>query len=700
MPIVSALGESTVQDASAVGASKPSSCLPQFTQVWPWAQGCRPQDAWRAWALETAGWLQSQQVDVRAAWIVLPVGAVLSSARQAWAQAVGGWLPRIDTIAGLVDTLGWAFVPPPWSGPLAEAFAGPLTLDSVLDRLQARRSLGAQAWARQWARRDPRGFDFALDQVVDAAQTWLRALQSCPPGQRPERVSAWRDALPGAMGASPQGPGHREALLLAWALEWAAASAQQGFASDVVFASVQTGGPAAWVAVNAGDTVAPGSEGALTLAALTHAAAQGVPVRRVVAQAVPGEGASVSVLSCGDTLDEARQAAATVLLAVNAARQRGAAQPVALIALDRGVVRHVRALLEDVGVSLADETGWRLSTTRAASVCSRLLAAANPRASTDELLDWLKSGWLTWGREGDGAFLTDAVGHLEAWCRRHGLVSAWGLGASMGAGLAEGAHSGVARALSPEGAEAWRWAQSAVAPLQAVWQDRRAHLSDWLAGLHAGLAACGAKQSLLDDAAGQLAWSALRLDEFLPGVAVALPWLEAASGSRPAAGAEREPPRRMVAIETTMGLLPEYFFPRGEGKEWVASDYLQALEPWRDRLLRLPAFLSDEAHPSAEDLADGFDLTGFFLRWHVLEPRGLAFADARRFQLGVQVAGLVHHAGHKHICQQRDQPAAAAGKAARWAARRFALVRRPGQPHAVSPGASDDARALAGAAAG
>jgi DNA repair protein RecO (recombination protein O) len=52
-------------------------------------------------------------------------------------------------------------------------------------------------------------------------------------------------------------------------------------------------------------------------------------------------------------------------------------------------------------------------------------------------------------------------------------------------------------------------------------------------------------------------------------------------------------------------------------------------EPWQDRLLRLPGFLSDEAHPSADDLADGFRLTGFFLLRHVLEPRGLAFADAR-----------------------------------------------------------------------
>jgi DNA repair protein RecO (recombination protein O) len=56
--------------------------------------------------------------------------------------------------------------------------------------------------------------------------------------------------------------------------------------------------------------------------------------------------------------------------------------------------------------------------------------------------------------------------------------------------------------------------------------------------------------------------------------------------------------------------------------------------PWQDRLLRLPAFVvdaaqADAAAPSHDDLADGFALTGFFLARHVLEPRGLAFADAR-----------------------------------------------------------------------
>jgi DNA repair protein RecO (recombination protein O) len=57
-------------------------------------------------------------------------------------------------------------------------------------------------------------------------------------------------------------------------------------------------------------------------------------------------------------------------------------------------------------------------------------------------------------------------------------------------------------------------------------------------------------------------------------------------------------------------------------------------EAWRDRLLRLPEFIvaasaADAGVPSESDLADGFALTGYFLSRHVLEPRGLTFADAR-----------------------------------------------------------------------
>jgi len=56
-------------------------------------------------------------------------------------------------------------------------------------------------------------------------------------------------------------------------------------------------------------------------------------------------------------------------------------------------------------------------------------------------------------------------------------------------------------------------------------------------------------------------------------------------------------------------------------------------EPWRDRLLRLPAFLREGEGGangwSDQDLQDGFRLTGLFLLRHVLEPRGQGHSDAR-----------------------------------------------------------------------
>ena len=56
----------------------------------------------------------------------------------------------------------------------------------------------------------------------------------------------------------------------------------------------------------------------------------------------------------------------------------------------------------------------------------------------------------------------------------------------------------------------------------------------------------------------------------------------------------------------------------------------QAGEPWQDKLLRLPAFLGEAGPaPSADDLADAFAVTGFFLSRHVLEPRGLGLPDGR-----------------------------------------------------------------------
>jgi DNA repair protein RecO (recombination protein O) len=51
--------------------------------------------------------------------------------------------------------------------------------------------------------------------------------------------------------------------------------------------------------------------------------------------------------------------------------------------------------------------------------------------------------------------------------------------------------------------------------------------------------------------------------------------------------------------------------------------------PWHDRMLQLPAFLIGDDKPSSPDLEQGFVLTGFFLARHVLDPRGLSFAETR-----------------------------------------------------------------------
>jgi DNA repair protein RecO (recombination protein O) len=58
----------------------------------------------------------------------------------------------------------------------------------------------------------------------------------------------------------------------------------------------------------------------------------------------------------------------------------------------------------------------------------------------------------------------------------------------------------------------------------------------------------------------------------------------------------------------------------------------EAGAPYADRMLPLPAFLmtsSVNAHPRPEDIAEGFQLTGFFLARDVYEPRGLPIPDAR-----------------------------------------------------------------------
>ncbi|WP_010110833.1 hypothetical protein, partial [Verminephrobacter aporrectodeae] len=75
---------------------------------------------------------------------------------------------------------------------------------------------------------------------------------------------------------------------------------------------------------------------------------------------------------------EAQRAAACVLAHVVAGRT-----PVALAANDRALTRRIAAHLAGCGVALRDESGWTLSTTRAAAQLMATLRACARDASAD-----------------------------------------------------------------------------------------------------------------------------------------------------------------------------------------------------------------------------------------------------------------------------------------------------------------------------
>jgi hypothetical protein len=109
------------------------------------------------------------------------------------------------------------------------------------------------------------------------------------------------------------------------------------------------------------------------------------------------------------------------------------------------------------------------------------------------------------------------------------------------------------------------------------------------------------------------------------GVALALPFLDA---MRPAFGAEASsaPPRRMIAIQTNMGILPQYFFPEKAGRDYDLTPYLQKLAASRNAFTvfsgtSLPGvdgghaaekcFLTGTPHPLGGGFRNGISLDQF-----------------------------------------------------------------------------------------
>ena len=109
------------------------------------------------------------------------------------------------------------------------------------------------------------------------------------------------------------------------------------------------------------------------------------------------------------------------------------------------------------------------------------------------------------------------------------------------------------------------------------------------------------------------------------GVTLALPFLEA---MQPAFGAQAGTaiPRRMVCIQTNMGILPQFFFPETAGRDFAPSAYLDRLKTHRDQItvfsgVSYPGvdgghtaqkcFLTGTPHPARGGFRNGISLDQF-----------------------------------------------------------------------------------------
>ena len=388
--------------------------------------------------------LRTGNVHPSRAVVLLPYAQLMQEARTAWADhatsqgETGAFMPRFET------TMNWAK-----SLPGFVRMAQDIQMDVALDALTAAGLLqraGLAAQQHQLAGR-----------LVEAAWSVTKIASAQPPAHR----LAWGLEKSQELGLSML----QEALQLELAvgriaLMWAAASA---YPTDSLFSTA----PDLLVMVE-------GFQSEPLIEALKkHFAGRTASIQLKA----PAHRGKIALHTAHDLEDEAHQAAACVLTHLQAGRS-----PVALIAQDRLLSRRVRAMLAGKGVALRDETGWKLSTTRAAATLMALLAAAAWDASTDSVLDWLKNA---------PAFDAKLVNVTETALRKMGCHT-W-------------------RAVPVDQPDLVPIAVQ-VAAVRALLQASRP-LSDWLIAIRAALQSTAQWQPLASDVAGIAVLAALHMNE-------------------------------------------------------------------------------------------------------------------------------------------------------------------------------------------
>ena len=400
------------------------------------AKSHHARDAWRDLVRQIRSEIRQRQVHPAGAVVLLPFAQLMQQARLAWAEQAGGaqFVPRFETSMNWSRSLG-GFSP-----------AGDdLRRDCARDLLTA---------ADLLSRAGMSGQKQALAPLLMRAAWSVAGLAAAVPAS--ERL-AWGARMGAELVDGMDAPA------LAWevaigriAIAWAASSR---YASDLL-----SGAEPSLLFLLDGFSAEPMAQ-ALRLRLGDRALS--------LALNQPAGHGECSLHRARDAESEAQQAAACVLNHLAQGRS-----PVGLVAQDRVLTRRISALLAQRQLALRDETGWKLSTTRAAAALMSLVRALTRDAGTDAVLDWLKNA---------PAFDVGAVDAAEREWRRAG-VRQW-------------------RSVPQEHPLALR-----VRPLlQALQQGRP--LAAWLRDLRAGLQAGGQWPGLAADLAGQAVLDALRLRE-------------------------------------------------------------------------------------------------------------------------------------------------------------------------------------------
>jgi len=186
--------------------------------------------------------------------------------------------------------------------------------------------------------------------------------------------------------------------------------------------------------------------------------------------------AGVSLYAAKSLEDEAQCGAQTVIDWLASGKTH-----IAIVAQDRAVARRIRALLERAQVYVADETGWKLSTTRAAAAIMAWFEVVAARAETTALLDLLKSPYLF----ADAADKSFQVMAIEIALRNANVLGEWNAVIS-------------ALAAQPDA----RGLVLRLADQAELFADRKT-IKQWLAVTRAALDALGMRQPLAQDPAGE-----------------------------------------------------------------------------------------------------------------------------------------------------------------------------------------------------